>query len=368
MQTASAMQPVKSGNPSLSSRATRTGDGKPKPGMAGRVGKRLANGSTLYKLGTAQPGGRSLDASKAEAAYVGYHKTFVNRLMNATPIARRLATFVETDNLVDRQVWLTKTPKMRRWVGDKVLHKLRTESHPIVTQPHEASVEIPKKDIQNDKLGLYMPAINSMADAYGWALDEMVIVALAAGVQGIALGATYDGQNLIDTDHTALSGGGTAQSNKVTGALSATTYNLAWTRFLGIVDENGVPVNVAGRRMKLVVGPANREVARDIIDQQAQANGETNMDRGTADLIVTPWLTARTVVVNGVSVTLTGLEWFLIPEDSSAIIVHVKQTPIFLSVEEGEFTFRTGLYLYGIEAEFGFAYGLWQEIVGGPGV
>ena len=325
------------------------------------------NGRLAHALSNASPGGTPLDVSKTEAAYVGYHKTFHDRLDKTTGIAQMVATIVETDELIDRQVWLSGNPKMRRWEGDKVLHRYRSESHPIVTAPHEASVEIPKQAIENDKLGLYRPRIDSLPDSFQWGLDELAIVMLCAGIQGIALGSTYDGQNLIDTDHTALSVGGTSQSNKVTGALSATTYNLAWTRLLGLVDENGIPVNVAGKRMKLVVGPANREAARDIIDQQTQANGEQNMDRGTADLIVTPWIRAGTVIVNGVSVTMTGLEWFLIPEGSSAILIHVKQRPVFLSVEEGEFVFRTGIYLYGFECEIGAAYGLWQEIVGGPG-
>lgn len=318
-------------------------------------------------MGQGSQGGRSLDAAKIEAAYVGFHKTFQDRIQKADSIYARIATVVETDNLVDRQVWLTGLPMMRKWVGDKVLAKLRAESHPIVTAPYEASLEVPKHDIINDRLGLYRPKINQLADSYGWAIDNLVVGMLCAGIQGTALGATYDGQNLIDTDHTSLSGGGAAQSNKVTGALSATTYNLAWTRYLGFVDENGVPVNAAGRRMTLVVGPANREAARDIIDQQTQASGEQNMDRGTADLIVTPWIRAGTFLVNGVSVTLTGTEWFLLPSDSTAVIVHIKQGVEFLSVETGEFAFRTGKYLYGTEAEFGAAYGLWQEVVGGPG-
>lgn len=318
-------------------------------------------------MATGTQGGRSLNAAKIEAAYVGFHKTFVDRLRAAPSIYQRLATVVETDELLDRQVWLTGTPKMRRWVGDKVLHKLNAESHPIATEPHEASLEVAKHHILNDKLGLYRPKINRMADGYGWALDELVIGMLAAGVAGSALGTTYDGQNLIDTDHTATSGGGTAQSNLVAGALSQATYDDAWEAYLGLKDENGIPVNAAGSRMTLVVGPANRGPAREIIEKESTADGD-NLNRGTADLIVTPWLTARTVNVKGVDVTITGTEWFILPADSSAILVHVKRAPEFLSVEDGEHAFRTGKYLYGIEAEFGAAYGLWQEVVGGPGV
>lgn len=323
-----------------------------------------------FGLAAGSQGGRSLDSSKIEAAFVGYHKTFVDRLGKAASVHKRIATVVETDNIIDRQVWLTGMPKMRKWLGDKVLHKLRAESHPIITSPYEASIEVPKFDVMNDKLGLYRPKIDGMADAYDWALDELAIGMLAAGVQGVALGATYDNQNLIDTDHTALSGGGPAQSNKVTGAFSATTYNTGWTRLLGLADENGIPVNVAGRRMTLLVGPAWREVARNLVDQATGTGGVENMDRGTADLIVTPWIRAGTIKVNGVAVTLTGLEWFLLPSDSSSILIHVKRTPDFYSVDDPnqEFVFRTGKFLYGIEAEFGAGYGLWQEVVGGPGV
>jgi phage major head subunit gpT-like protein len=129
-----------------------------------------------------------------------------------------------------------------------------------------------------------------------------------------------------------------------------------------------VPINVASKPMQLVVGPANRAAARTIIEQQILAAGAQNVDAGTAELVVTPWISARTTNVLGVSVTLTGTEWFLLPQASSAVLLHDKRDVEFLSVEEGEFAFRTGKYLYGIEAEFGAGYGLWQEVVGGPGV
>jgi phage major head subunit gpT-like protein len=71
----------------------------------------------------------------------------------------------------------------------------------------------------------------------------------------------------------------------------------------------------------------------------------------------------------GTTITLTGLEWFLIPEGSSAVMIQVKRDPEFLAVDRGddEFTFRTGKLLYGLESEDGGTYGMWQEIVGGPG-
>lgn len=319
-------------------------------------------------MGTGTQGGRSLDAHKIEAAYVGFHTLFHNRLKMAPSLARRIATIVETDEVLDSYLWLSNNPKMRRWVGDKVLHKLRAEKHDVTTEPQEASLEVPKNDILNDRLGLYTGRINGMADSYSWRLDEMTFGMLVAGIQGTSYGTTYDGQNLIDTGHTVLSVGGTAQSNKVTGALSAATYAEAWEKYIGFKDENGVPANVASRPMKLVVGEANRQVAREIIDQQVGSAGSQNIDAGTSELIVTGWLSAGVKYnVNGTEVTATGLEWFMLPQESTAVLIHVKRLPEFLAVEAGEFAFRTGKYLYGTEAEIGAAYGMWQEVVGGPG-
>lgn len=312
-------------------------------------------------------GGSSPDAAKIEAAYVGFHTTLHNRLKRVDTIARTISTVVETDNLLDRQIWLDSIPKMRLWIGDKTLSMLRGESLPVITRPHEASITVSKHDILNDRYGMYRDRINSMGDAYNWALDEMVLVMLCAGLQGTALGATYDGQNLIDTDHTTMAIGGTAQSNLVPGAFSAAVFQTAWNRYLGMTDENGTPLNLMGRRMKLIHGPANRNAVRTVLNQQMVA-GSNNLDLGMADPVLVNWIAPATRTVLGVSVTLTGTEWFLMPEGSTAVLTHIKRTPEFLSVEEGEHAFRTGKYLYGIEAEFGAAYGLWQEIVGGPGV
>ncbi len=190
---------------------------------------------------------------------------------------------------------------------------------------------------------------------------------LCAGIQGTSLGATYDGQNLIDTDHTQLSIGGTNQINRINGAFSATIYQNAVNAFLGFKNENGIPVNLGRPNWILLHGPANRVAVRTVLQQQIGAGLVQNLDAGTAQPLCTPWISARTTKVLGTSVTLTGLEWFLIPTNSSAVILQIKRTPEFLEVVNGELAFMSGKFLYGLEAEFGAAYGLWQEIVGGPG-
>jgi len=325
------------------------------------------------RLSGVRQGGSSPDVHKIEAASIGFGTMLHNRLKRPDTLHSRYAKMLRTNKLLNRELWLDNNPKMRLWEGDKVLSMLRGESLSIVTRPHEASIMVPKGDILNDDLGLYTDRINSLGDSYNWHLDEMFIAMLIAGIQGTALGATYDGQNLIDTDHTFLGNGqGTTYSNKVTGAFSATTYGQAWDLFMKMKDENGLPIGpTRGRKLRLLHGPANRTAVRSVLQQENIVGAtQTNLDKGTAEPDCCEWITAGAVYnIFGVTVTLTGLEWFLIPEGSSAVMIQVKRDPEFLAVDKGddEFTFRTGKFLYGIESEDGAAYGMPQEIVGGTG-
>lgn len=320
-------------------------------------------------------GGTSPDVQKVETASVAFGTMLNNRLQSYPSFYPRIATVVQTPVLLNREIWLNAVPKMTMWLGPKTISKVSAENLPIVTRPHEVSMAIPKGDIQNDMLGIYAPKVGELAQRYPQALDDLAITMLCAGVAGVALGTTYDGQNLIDTDHTFRSAdAGVAAfqySNRVGGAFSASVFQSAVNLFYSLKNEQGIPVNVGSGPMMLLHGPANRVAVRNVLQADTASIGgfvlPQNLDKMTAIPVMCPWISARTTSVLGTSVTLTGLEWFLMPMNSSAVIIQIKRAAEFLSVEEGYQVFMDGLYYYGLEAEFGAAYGLPQEIVGGPG-
>lgn len=332
--------------------------------------------SELARLSNGGTGGRSLGASKAEAAYVSYSTTFNDHLKPARGIGRQIATVIDDPNIIHTELWATATPLLREWYGPKLLNKLRAESFSIKTSPKEASIEIPKNDLLNDRFNLWTPKIQGMADAFEWGINDLVIAMYIAGIQGTALGTTYDGQNLFDTDHTALSIGGTQQSNIVTGAFSAAVYQAAWQKYLTILNENGMPVNDPGSRPYLVYGPANRDLVKAVLVVERQAGGADNQNNpqfsGAASAIPleTGYITAgRKITVGGVTITLTGLEWIMVKPGSASVIVQVKREPQLIVVDDpnSAYMFLNAKVLAGIETEFGAGYGPWQDVVGGPG-
>lgn len=298
------------------------------------------------------PGGRSLDPAKIDAAYVAYMTTFANRLTKTNPIFSRIAGVAMTDAEITTQIWLSSAPAMREWKGPKLLKKFRGLSHTIKTKPYEASVLVPKTDIMTDRYGLYADQIGQMGERYPEALDKLVCDVLNAGVTGTTLGATYDGQNLIDTDHTIVVGGA-SQTNQVTGALTQTVFNTAFERFGAMKDDEGVPLIRVPRT--LLTGYANRTAARTILEQRTLASGAENIDAASVDLIISPYI--------------SGTNWFLFVANPRAIVLQIRRSVEFLAVDQpnGDFAFDTGNFKYGIEAEFGALPGLWEDVVGGPG-
>ena len=48
-----------------------------------------------------------------------------------------------------------KVPRLREWIGDRQIHNLAAHSWTIVNKDWEATIEVDRNDIEDDRLGLY---------------------------------------------------------------------------------------------------------------------------------------------------------------------------------------------------------------------
>lgn len=70
--------------------------------------------------------------------------------------------------------------------------------------------------------------------------------------------------------------------------LTATTYELARSSLLGMKGDHGRPLGVNPKL--LVVGASNEREGLELVNAERNAAGATNVYRGTAELLVVPWL------------------------------------------------------------------------------
>jgi phage major head subunit gpT-like protein len=93
--------------------------------------------------------------------------------------------------------WLGNFPAMRRWIGDRQLKSLRQDAYRIVNDKFEATIEVPRDDIEDDQLGQYSvkakgAGINAMRHPNTMVFDQLK--------RGLTENC-YDGQFFFDTDH-----------------------------------------------------------------------------------------------------------------------------------------------------------------------
>jgi phage major head subunit gpT-like protein len=296
-----------------------------------------------------------LDRAKVEAAFVVFSTVFDMKLKNTPTIYDRIATVVPGVSERIEFKWLGSIPTFKRWVGDRTFQKLRGETQALTTEWWANGIEVDVDDLNNEaRFGMIPIRIRAMAGAAARRMDDQVVSFYVNGFAA-TLGLTYDGQFLFDTDHTAAGNGlGAAQSNLQTGTLDSTGFNAALQKALLFVDDEGEPI--ATNMNFVLAGPQQQLKARQLLKQEFQAGGATNIDAGMANWVISP--------------RITGTHWFLLTEDEiKSVILGIEISPQFAALDNPEAyeMFMRRNALYGAHAKFGLCYGPWQAAVGSAG-
>jgi phage major head subunit gpT-like protein len=120
----------------------------------------------------------------------------------------RVATPITSTTKENEYGWLGKMPRVREWVGDRVVHGIASSGYAIRNKSYELTIAVDRDDIDDDNIGIYTPMFTEMGAASGSHYDELVFGLLKAGFGSFC----YDGQFFFDTDHPVLDANGTPTS------------------------------------------------------------------------------------------------------------------------------------------------------------
>jgi len=283
----------------------------------------------------------------------GFSAAFKRGLGQAASQLAVIATTVPSTTGQNEYGWLGKFPKMREWLGDRVINSISQSDYVIKNKDWENTIEVDRNDIEDDNIGIYSPLFTEMGLATAAHPDELAWGLLKAGFATNC----YDGQFFFDTDHPVLDENGEPQSVSNTGGgagspwfliddtralkpiifqerkkaqfvakdsptddnvfsrkkfaygvdarynvgfgfwqfaygskqtLDAAAYKAARAAMMGMKGDYGRPLGI--RPTLLIVAPANEEAALKIVNSEYGAGGETNPWKGTAKVVVVPWL------------------------------------------------------------------------------
>lgn len=272
----------------------------------------------------------------------------------AAPQSPRIATTVKATQKEQKYGWLGKMPKVREWIGDRVIQNISEHDYAIKEKAFELTVGVDRDDIETDNLGHYALLFEGIGEASVLDPEQMVWDLLAAGFTT----PCYDGQYFFDTDHPVLDENGVAQSvaNTDGGAgtawflmdttrvikplikqvrrdfgsivsldretdenvfmrneyiygidarmnfgfgfwqmawgskqtLNAENYGEARAALSGMKGDYGRPLGL--KPNLLIVPPSLESAGLKLLNSENASGGETNEWKGTAELLVVPWL------------------------------------------------------------------------------
>ncbi len=141
-----------------------------------------------------------LNAANFRSLYTAFSTAFRGGLGMAQTTYARVAMTVPSTTRTNEYGWLGQMPRIREWVGDRVIQGLSTYGYTIRNRPWELTIGVDRDDLEDDNIGIYAPLFTEMGRASAAFPDELIWPLLAAGFST----PCYDGQNFFDTDHPVL--------------------------------------------------------------------------------------------------------------------------------------------------------------------
>lgn len=294
-----------------------------------------------------------VNAQNLAALRDGYSTAFQGGLGEAAQMHARVATVVPSSQKEQKYGWLGKIPNVREWLGARAVQNLQQHDYAIKEKKLELTIAVDRDDVETDNLGIYTPMFTEMGRSAGSYWETLVWSTLKAGFTTACYdgqfffdtdhpvldengdetsvantdGGSGAGWYLLDTnralkpiilqkrrdfqftakdkleddnvfDNNEFVYGTDARGNAGFGfwqfawgskqTLNAANYASARSALSGMKGDYGRPLGLMPNL--LVVPPALESAGRKLLNSDLGANGETNEWKGTAELLVVPWL------------------------------------------------------------------------------
>jgi phage major head subunit gpT-like protein len=294
-----------------------------------------------------------VNSANLDGLRVGFKTLFQGGLGQASSMHARISTEVPSTTKEQKYGWLGKIPNVRKWIGSRAVQNLSQHDYSIREEPWELTIGVDRDDIETDNLGIYGPLFTEMGQSTGSHWDLLVYEALANGFTSncydgqsffdtdhpvldedgkeISVANTDGGSGtpwfLLDasraikpiilqkrrdfqfvamdklTDDNVFNNkefvyGADARGNVGYGfwqfawgskqTLNAANYGSARAALSGMKGDHGRPLGIMPRL--LVVPPSLESAGLKLLNSEMAAGGETNEWKGTAELLVVPWL------------------------------------------------------------------------------
>jgi phage major head subunit gpT-like protein len=294
-----------------------------------------------------------INQTNLDNIYVAMNAIFNAAFEGAPSFYDKIAMNVPSNTRSNDYKFMLQFPMLQEWEGDRIIKSLAASNFTIVNKDYEAAIEVDRNDIDDDQIGIYNPIIAELGRAAKQHPDKLIADLLTAGFSTACFDGEYffDTDHSVANANVSNTGGGSSspwflldlsrgikpfifQQRTVPAltrqdkmddenafmrkkfrygvdyrgaagyglwqlaygsktSLTESLYAAARAAMMAFKNDEGVPLGITPTH--LVVPPTYEKVAKEIL--QADILGvtgegsKTNVWRGTAELLVIPWLT-----------------------------------------------------------------------------
>lgn len=132
-----------------------------------------------------------------DALFTGFKANFQMAFDEVKPSWNKVAMEVPSSTSMETYGWLGQVPRMREWIGDRVIKGMDSYGYTIRNRTFETTIGVRREQIEDDQIGIFSPLMQELGRGAATFPDELVWPMLSAGFSTNA----YDGQWFFDVDH-----------------------------------------------------------------------------------------------------------------------------------------------------------------------
>jgi len=122
-----------------------------------------------------------INSATLRGIFINFNTVFNEAFAASQSQFERIATKVPSTTGSETYAWLGDLPGMREWIGDREIQNLKASDYTVKNKSFEMTVGLPRADIEDDKLGLFGPQVQSLAQVAAEHPDELVFTLLKNG-------------------------------------------------------------------------------------------------------------------------------------------------------------------------------------------
>ena len=91
-----------------------------------------------------------VNSAALQSIFKGFKTLFNEAFAGTKPTYEKVATVVPSSTKSEEYGWLGAFPRLRKWVGDRVINSLAAHGYTIKNESWEATVEVHREDIEDE--------------------------------------------------------------------------------------------------------------------------------------------------------------------------------------------------------------------------